>query len=72
MRYWLWNGTGLRESPGTSETDLVRELLRVRARLHRLDIETAVLLTEIVEGGEGTDELDSALVDPRCRRGTPS
>ena len=71
MRYWLRGGIRLRESPGLGETDLVRELLRMRARLHRLDIETALLLTEI-EAGEDDDGPLDGLVDPRCRRGAPA
>ena len=60
-----------RESTGLTETDLVSELLRIRARLHRLDIATAVLLTEI-EAGAGDEDPLGGLVDPRCRRGAPS
>jgi hypothetical protein len=71
MRYWLRNGTGLRDTARLSENDLVRELLRMRAQLHRLDIETALLLTEI-EAGEDDEDLLGGLVDPRCRRGAAS
>jgi hypothetical protein len=71
MRYWLRGGSAPREALGWSETDLVCELLRMRARLHRLDIATALLLTEI-ESGAGDEEPSGGLVDPRCRRGAAS
>ena len=59
------------DPPGLTVDELVVELLRIRARLHRLDIATAVLLTEIETEGNGEDPL-GGLVDLRVRRGVPS
>lgn len=59
------------EHPTITVDELVVELLRIRARLHRLDIATAVLLTEIEAEGSGEDPL-GGLVDRRVRRGVPS
>jgi hypothetical protein len=60
-----------REPLDPSELDLIRELLRIRARLHRLDIATALLLTQIEADGGGEDPL-GGLVDARNRKGVPS
>jgi hypothetical protein len=62
---------GHRQPPGANVDELIVELLRIRARLHRLDIATAVLLTEIETEGDGEDPL-GGLVDQRVRRGASS
>jgi hypothetical protein len=58
-----------RESLHWTEADLIGELLRIRARLHRLDIATALLLTEIESEGSGAEPIGGGLLDPRSRRG---
>jgi len=59
------------DPPGVTVDELIVELLRIRARLHSLDIATAVLLTEI-EAGAGEEEPLGGLFDRRVRRGAPS
>jgi hypothetical protein len=58
-----------REPLHWTEADLIGELLRIRARLHRLDIATALLLTEIESEGRADEPIGGGLVDPRSRRG---
>jgi hypothetical protein len=69
MRYRPTRRDGSRESLRWTEADLIGELLRIRARLHRLDIATALLLNEIESEGSASEPIGGGLLDPRSRRG---
>jgi hypothetical protein len=69
MRYRPIRRDRPRESLHWSEADLISELLRIRARLHRLDIATALLLTEIESEGRADEPIGAGLLDASSRRG---